>query len=290
MVARCLAHAPHNGAHPTAVPGLWVYRRSATSAPGPAVYGRSIFLVVQGRKQARVGEDVFVYDPDHYLVTSVPLPVTSQIVAATEARPFVSLAVDIELDAVRRMMTLAGDVLAPGSAEPPERGLVARPVTPALRQVTARLVELLDRPDDAPVLGPLYVQELLYLVLKGPRGGVLRAVAMGAGRNRSIAEVLTLIHRDCTVDVAVPELASAAGMSESVFYEAFKAVTAQTPKQYIKRLRLQEAHRQLTSGQANVSGAAHAVGYNSLSQFSREFTRLFGANPSAYLPSRAHPT
>lgn len=284
LAARCLRHGPLDGANPTAVEGLAIYRRNATSDPGHAVYKRSIFLVTQGRKQARVGDDVFVYDPDNYLVTSVPLPVSSQILVASPERPFLSLAIDFDLEAVREIMTRAGDVLAPSAAEPPQRGLAACPVTDAIRGIVTRLLDLLDHPEDAAVLGPLYRRELLYHVLKGPRGGFLRAVAMGRGPQRAIAEVLTTLHADCTRSFTVSGLATLAGMSDSVFYEAFKSVTATTPMQYIKRLRLQEAHRQLTTGLENVSGAAYAVGYNSLSQFSREFTRVFGANPSAYLP------
>lgn len=283
LAARCRAHAPQDGANPTAVEGVAVYRRSAVSAPASAVYAPSIFVVVQGRKQAQVGDETIVYDPDHYLVTSVPLPVVSRILVASPERPFLSLAIDFELDAVRALMSRAGDVLTPATAEPPQRGLAACPVTEAIRDVTGRLVDLLDRPDDAPVLGPLYRRELLYHALKGPRGGFLRAAAMGGGQQRAIAEVLTAIHADCAQSFTVAALATQAGMSESVFYEAFKSVTAATPMQYVKRLRLQEAHRQLTLGLNNVSGAAYEVGYNSLSQFSREFTRVFGANPSAYL-------
>ena len=284
LVGPCLAHAPAEGVNPTAVPGLWVYRQSAPSEPSNAVYEPGIFLVTQGRKQTRVGEDVFHYDPDHYLVTSVPLPVVSRILEASEERPFLSLVVSIELELVREIMAHAGDVLAPSTSERPERGLAACPVTDPIRDVAGRLLGLLDQPDDVAVLAPLHRRELLYHVLKGPRGGFLRAVAMGHGQQRAIAEVLTTMHADLTRAYTVAELAAMAGMSESVFYEAFRAVTAESPLQYLKRLRLQEAHRQLTLGLNNVSGAAYGVGYNSLSQFSREFTRTFGANPSAYLP------
>jgi AraC-like DNA-binding protein len=284
LAARCLALGPDDGANPTAIPGLSIYRRSATSAPGNAVYERSIFLVAQGRKQARVGDDAFVYDPDHYLVTSVPLPVVSQILVASPERPFLSLAIDFEVTTVREIMSHAGDVLAPSADGPPQRGLASCPVTDSIRDIAGRLIGLLDRPEDVPVIAPLYRRELLYHVLKGPRGGFLRAVAMGYGQQHSIAKVLTAIHANCAQTFTVAELAAIAGMSESVFYEAFKSVTAATPMQYIKRLRLQEAHRQLTLGLNNVSGAAYGVGYNSLSQFSREFTRVFGANPSACLP------
>ena len=283
LVQQCLAHGPRDGANPTAIEGLTIYRRDDTAAPVAAVYERSIILVMQGRKRARVGDDAFVYDPDNYLVTSVPLPVASEILVASRRRPFLSLAIRFELEAVREIMAHAGDVLAPSTAEPPQRGLVASPVTASIRDIAARLLGLLDRPQDIPVLAPLYLRELLYRALEGPRGGFLRAVAMGHGQQQAIADVLTTIHADCTQTFAVADLAASAGMSASVFYEAFKAVTASSPVQYIKRLRLQEAHRQLSLGLSNVSGAAYGVGYNSLSQFTREFTRVFGANPSAVL-------
>jgi AraC-like DNA-binding protein len=284
LIAQCLRHGPLDGANPTAIEGLSIYRRNAIVHPDNAVYGRCIFLVAQGRKQARVGDDAFVYDPDHYLVTSVPLPVVSEILEASHERPFLSVAIEFELDAVREIVGLVGD--APGAADPPQRGLASCPTTPSIHDVARRLIDLLDRRADIPVLGPSYLRELLYEVIKGPRGGFLRAAAMGQGHQRAITEVLAVVHADCTRAFSVGELAALAGMSESVFYEAFKSVTAVTPLQYIKRLRLQEAHRQLTQGLTNVSGAAYVVGYSSLSQFSREFTRVFGASPSAYLPHR----
>lgn len=280
-VARCLTHAPVEGANETSIPNLWVYRRDAPSEVECAVYGRAVILVLQGRKQARVGDDRFVYDPDHYLVTSVPLPVGSEILHASPERPFLSLALDFDLASVRELLALAGDTFAPGAPEPLQRGLAACPVTAPLRNLTLRLLDLLDHPEDVAVLAPLYRSELLYHVLRGPRGGLLRAVAMGHGQQRAIADVLATIHADCTRTFTVPELAAMAAMSESVFYEAFRSVTAATPLQYIKRLRLQEAHRRLSRGLTNVSGAAHGVGYQSLSQFSREFSRLFGTPPSA---------
>ncbi|MEY3214035.1 MAG: hypothetical protein RIT28_4516 [Pseudomonadota bacterium] len=291
LAARCLAHAPLDGGNLTAIRGVSIYRQSAAPKPQCAVYEPGIFLVTQGRKQATVGEEAFVYDPEHYLVTSVPLPVVTQILEVSPERPFLSLAIGIKLEAVREIMTQAGDALAPSVSEPPQRGLAACPVTAPIREVATRLLDLLDRPEDIPVLAPLALRELLYLVLKGPRGGFLRAVAMGHGQQRAISDVLTTIHADCAQTFTVPQLAALAGMSESVFYEAFKSVTAATPMQYIKRLRLQEAHRQLAVGLNNVSGAAYGVGYSSVSQFSREFTRVFGANPQSVLarqrPERA---
>ena len=278
-----MAHGHLDGANPTAIDGLTIYRRDDTAEPISAVYERSIILVMQGRKRARVGDDTFVYDPENYLVTSVPMPVASEILLASRRRPFLSLAIRFDLESVREIMAHAADVLAPSAIEAPQRGLVASPVTTQIRDIASRLLGLLDQPHDIPVLAPLYLRELLYRALEGPRGGFLRAVALGHGQQQAIADVLTTIHADCTQTFAVAELASFAGMSETVFYEAFKAVTASSPIQYIKRLRLQEAHRQLSLGLSNVSGAAYGVGYNSLSQFTREFTRVFGTNPSAVL-------
>ena len=282
LAPRLLARGPLDGLNPTAIDGVAIYRRNRSAPPANAVYERSIFLVAQGKKSARVGDESFVYDPDNYLVVSVPLPVLSHIVDARPDRPFLSFAIDFELEDVRDIMLRAGNT--PGTAEPPQRGLASCPVTTPIPEIASRLLGLLDRPEDIAVLAPLYRRELLYRVLEGPRGGFLRAVAMGHGHQRAIADVLAAIHRDCTQIFTVAELAAMAGMSASTFHEAFKAVTAATPMQYVKRLRLQEAHRQLTLGLTNVSGAAWGVGYNSLSQFSREFTRVFGANPSACLP------
>jgi len=284
LLEQCLARGPRPGVNATPVAGLSIFRVDELAGPLSAVYEPSIFMVVQGRKRARVGREDFVYDPEHYLVTSVPLPVVSEILEASPQRPFVSLAIDVELETVREIMSLAPDAFPPSSGEPPQRGLAACAVTPSIVQIAERLGGLFEHPRSAPVLGPLYLRELLFRVLEGPRGGFLRAVAMGRGQQRAIGDVLTSIHADCARPVAVGELAAMAGMSESVFYEAFKSVTASTPTQYIKRLRLQEAHRRLCLGLGNVSGVAHGVGYNSLSQFTREFTRVFGANPSAYLP------
>jgi AraC-like DNA-binding protein len=153
-------------------------------------------------------------------------------------------------------------------------------LTPDLRAVAHRIVRLLDEPDDIPVLAPLLQRELLYHVLRGPQGAFVRALAVGSARHRSIDGVLRALHADCSQPVAVAELARRAGMSETTFYEAFRTVTGASPLQYVKRLRLLEAHRRLAHGLENVSGAAASVGYTSLSQFSREFTRMFGESPS----------
>ena len=283
LVARCLDHGPREGPNPTAIGGLEIFRCDAPTPPAEAVYQPSVFLVAQGRKETTVGNDLFTYDPSRYLVTSVPLPVRSEIVRASREAPFLSVAIRVELEVVRELVGQAGDSSDRAFDEPLERGLASCPVTEEIRDVSIRLVRLLDAAEDIPVLGPLYLRELLHHVLRGPRGNFLRAVAMGRGRQGAIADILAAVHADCARTFTVPDLAASAAMSESVFYEAFRDVTGASPIQYIKNLRLQEARRRLTLGVANVSGAARDVGYRSLSQFSRDFKRLFGVRPSSVL-------
>jgi AraC-like DNA-binding protein len=279
----CSRWAPNDGANPTALPGVAVYRRDFGTGPEHGIYTRRLFIVAQGRKSAMVGDDIFVYDPENYLVISVPLPVVSEIMDASSEVPFLSVAIEFSIESVRDVLLRGAKLLQ--SLEPPklQRGLAVSNVEPRMKLATLRLLSLLDAPEDIEVLAEPCIQEILYYVLKGPQGGFLRAMAMGDGHQRLIADVLMQIHDDCTQDFNVPELAAQARMSETVFYEAFRSVTASTPIQYIKRLRLLQAHRQLVMDGMNVSEAAFSVGYNSTSQFSREFKRVFGASPSHYV-------
>lgn len=274
-------HAPEEGHHHTALDGLILFRRDSAFVVGNIIYTPSICVVLQGRKVAKVGGESLFYDADNYLVTSVPLPVVAEILGAGPEAPFLSLVFELDLATVRRVLYEGRGVFE--AYPPPEvqRGLAVSAVTSGLRGATQRLLGLLDRPEDVPVLAPLVIQEIIYEVLKGPQGGFLRALAQGHGQERVISDVLTSIHADPTQAFHIPSMAAEVGMSESVFYEAFKTVTSASPLQYIKRLRLMEAYRRLTSGWGNVSEAAYEVGYNSPSQFSREFKRLFGVPPSA---------
>lgn len=280
LAARCRRHAPALGLNPTAIEGVGIYRVDLPQPPTNAMYGRGIFVVASGRKRTVAGGEAFEYDPDNYLVTSVPLPVVSEILEASPARPFLALTLALDVDEARELiLTTAGrhDAPPPG---PPERGLAAAALPQRMRNAAVRLAALLDEPADIPALAPLIRREILYYVLQGPQGAFVRALALGAARHRSMDEVLRDIHLDCARPVVVPDLARRAGMSETTFFEAFRTVTGATPLQYVKRLRLLEAHRRIAHGLDSVSGAAASVGYHSPSQFSREFTRLFGVNPS----------
>lgn len=279
LAALAARHAPAEGANFTALPEVALYRRSLPSKKGPAVYTRSVFLVAQGRKQAQVGEQIFTYDPSHYLVTAVPLPVASQVLEASPEQPFLSVRLEPSMELIRELLSAGQERFAALPPGQPQRGLAASAVSPPLLGALRRLLELLDSPD-LDVLGPLVLREITYRVLIGPQGGFLRALALGHGREAAISAVLLRLHGDCASDWQVPDLAAEAGMSETVFYEAFRAVTGSSPLQYIKRLRLLTARHQLRVRPEPVSQVAYRVGYRSPSQFSREFKRLFGVPPS----------
>lgn len=279
----CRRHARDVGANPTAIDGVGVYRVDHPTPPTHAVYTPAVFVVATGRKRTVVGRRSYEYDPDHYLVTAVPLPVVSEILQASPTEPFLALTLTLDLADARELVALS-PAPPPSAPEPPERGLAAVEVPPRLREAALRLVQLLDHPDDLPALARPARREVLYHVLRGPQGGFVRALAQSSARHQSLDAVLRSLHADCSRPVAVPDLARRAGMSESSFFEAFKRVTGVSPLQYVKRLRLVEARRRLAHGLQNVSGAAESVGYASLSQFSREFTRMFGENPSRVAP------
>jgi AraC-like DNA-binding protein len=280
LAARCRRHAPDPGLNRTAIDGVGIYRVDHPQPPTNAVYGRGIFLVASGRKRTVAGADAFEYDPDHYLVTSVPLPVVSEVLEACPERPFLALTLALDVDEARELLLTSPALQGSPPPGPPERGLAAAPLPARMRDAALRLATLLDEPADIPALAPLIRREILYYVLQGPQGAFVRALALGAARHRSMDDVLRAIHLDCARPVAVPDLARRAGMSETTFFEAFRTVTGATPLQYVKRLRLLEAHRRIAHGLDSVSGAAASVGYQSHSQFSREFTRMFGVNPS----------
>lgn len=279
----CGRYATEDGVSHTPIDGMSIYRRDRVIEKGHTIYTRRLFLVAQGRKRAMIGDEIFAYDPEHYLAISVPLPVMSQILEATPERPFLSIALDIPIEMIREVALQGREHFATKAAPEPQRGLAVSRLTPRMKDATRRLLTLLETPEDIPVLAEMYIKELLYHVLKGPQGGFLLSLAMGGSHQKAIADVLTLLHDDCTQDINVRALASSVGMSETVFYEAFRAVTASSPVQYVKRLRLLEAHRQMTVCFKNVSEAAYSVGYNSTSQFSREFKRVFGVSPSSYV-------
>jgi AraC-like DNA-binding protein len=262
--------------HPTLIDGVSVFRQSEPLPRGPMVYQPNIVIVGQGRKRAYVGGEVYTYDASHYLVSSVPMPAECEADASPE-EPILIVAIHVRPAPLGEMLLEMDEPLPPVGPTP--RGLSTTPMSEELSGAVVRLLECLKSPIDGRMLGSQIVREVVYRVLRGEQGGSLRALAGRDDHFARIARVLKQIHVEYARPLGVEELARKAGMSVSAFHHDFKLVTASSPLQYLKRIRLDHAKRLMAHDGYNASTAARAVGYDSPSQFSREFKRLFGATP-----------
>jgi AraC-like DNA-binding protein len=268
--------APQEGMQATQIEGVQVYRQSHSAPRGPMVYRPHIIVVGQGRKRAFVGDEVYTYDPFNYLVLAVPLPAECEAEAAPE-KPILMVNIDVEASMVAELILEMEDS-APAPDEAP-RAISTTPMSPELGDAVIRLLECLKSPVDSRLLGRQIVREVIYRVLRGDRGGALRALANRDDRFTRISRALKYIHAEYARPIGVDDLAKQAGMSLSVFHHHFKLVTATSPLQYLKQIRLDAAKMLMIQDGYNAATAAHAVGYESASQFSREFKRLFGRTP-----------
>lgn len=269
--------ARQEGLNATHLEAVRLIRTSESQPRAPIVYEPGIIIVAQGRKRVFLGEQALSYDPNNYLVLSVPLPLECETIASPEA-PL--LAVSIRTDPAQ-----LGELLIEMEDEEPGPGLVqgiyATALTEDLACATQRLLECLAAERDSRILGPSIVREILYRVLCGEQGGALRAVAARHGRFGQIARVLKHLHSSYAEEQDIESLARAANMSVSNFHHSFKAVTSTSPLQYLKSLRLHKARVLMHQQGLSAAAAADRVGYASASQFSREFKRFFGSSPAA---------
>lgn len=269
--------ASTDGIHETAIWGLYCLRMSDPSMPVPAVYNPSLCVVVQGSKQVLLEDEIYHYRPTHYLAVSVELPVLGRIVDASRAEPYLCVKIDIDPHEITEILARTGDARSPSNATP--RGLFVGRMDEALLNAVLRFVRLLDTRDDIPVLAPMIAREVHYRLLKGEHGHVIAEMAAGGSNMHKIAETIRLMTSDLARPLRVEELAAMSHMSVSSFHHHFKAVTAMSPLQYQKRLRLTHARQILLSENADAASTAYRVGYESPSQFSREYARMFGAPP-----------
>ena len=278
LVALALRHAPADGVHGTAIPSLDLIRASAPAQRLPAVYEPGIVLVVQGRKQATLGHEVLHYDPLHLLVVSVTMLPLGQVVQASPERPYLCLRLAAD---PRELGALVLEMPAAPVATPPGRGLNVARVSAPLLDAMLRLLRLLDSPQDAAVLAPLARREIFYRVLTGELGPRLRALSAAESHTQRIGRAIELLKRRYAEPVRIDDVAQAAAMSASSLHQHFKQVTSMSPLQYQKMLRLHQARQLMLSDGLDAAAAGHRVGYESPSQFSREYRRLFGAPPKA---------
>ena len=268
-------HIAETGMTGTALARLSLFRADEATVPLPAVYDASLCLIAQGAKRVTLGDRSLVYDAAHYLLVSVDLPLVGHVIEADAAAPYLCCKIDID-QAVLADLILAENDRAPKADMP---ALAVYRSDDDLIDAVCRLMRLLDRPASIPALAPLIEREILYRLLTGPHGPALRYMAVADSHLNQVSRAIAAIRTDFYRQLRVGEIAAAAGMSTSSLHEHFKAVTRMTPLEYQKQLRLQEARRLMLSDGASAGSAGFAVGYDSASQFSREYARLFGAPP-----------
>jgi AraC-like DNA-binding protein len=270
-------HAPRDGTFDCRLPGVKLIRCSTPTMPMPVIYEPTVCFVAQGRKRVLLGSSVYYYDPSCYLLASVGLPVMGAVIEATAAQPYLSLQIDLDAAVLGE---LALQYPRPAAEHRGPAGLSLNAMTSGLLDATTRLVALLDSPADAEALGPLALREILYRLLTGPDGSVLQAMTHGDSRHGQIARAILWIRANFRGACRIDEVARIAGMSRSSFHAHFKTVTAMSPLEFRTQLRMQEARRLMVSGGLDAADAGHRVGYESPSQFSRDYARLFGMPPA----------
>jgi AraC-like DNA-binding protein len=271
LIAR---YAVSDGIHPTRVPRLSVVRMSRPTDPVHGVHKPAICLIAQGRKQVIVGEELFEYGASQHLLVSMDLPVIGRVIAASEAEPYLCVRLELDLEAFADMVLKT----APPPAEA-GLGVAISQTSPELLDAATRLLRLHETPEDAGELAPLIEREILYRLLKGDQAALIRRMLEPQNRHRHVGRAISWIKENYARPFSIEEVASVSGMSASTLHLRFREATAMSPLQYQKQLRLQEARRLILSQAIDAASAGHTVGYDSPSQFSREYKRLFGAPP-----------
>lgn len=261
----------------TGIPGLALYRHTSPTPPFPATYEPSIAVVVQGRKRVELRQNAFIYDPSRFLLTSLGLPVVSRVIEASEESPYLCMVLQLEMAVVRELLSRE-EVQA--FEEPPDSLAMATGATTVeLLDAFRRLIDLLDSPCDIPFFEGMIKREIIYRILHGPIGARLRAIATLGDQSHRTAKAIAWIRTNYAKPLRVDDLAATAGMGVSTFHRHFQALTAMSPLQYQKQLRLQAARGRMLLDGLDVASAAFEVGYESASQFTREYSRFFGQPP-----------
>jgi AraC-like DNA-binding protein len=279
MVALLRALAPEEGYNLTTLSSVRILRSDRALSRTPVLYDPGIVIVCQGRKRGYFGDRLYLYDEDHYLAVSVPVPFDMET-DATPARPLLALYLHLDF-------TLAAELAAQIDREgitdrvAAPQSMLSTPMDDAMRATVLRFLEAMQQPLEAAVLGPSLLRELYFRVLTGAQGGAMREALAMRGQFGRIGRSLRLIHAGYAQPLDVAQLADEAGMSVPSFHSHFKAITQVSPMQYVKSTRLHQARLLMVRRDLTAEAASHAVGYTSASQFSREFKRLFGLTPAA---------
>ncbi|MCB1908755.1 MAG: AraC family transcriptional regulator [Rhodocyclaceae bacterium] len=273
-----LRHCPSDGRVDTAVPGLTLFRGSSTQAPVCAMMSATFATMAQGAKRIELSGHSYDYDARHYLISSVDLPMFARVTRASPEQPYLGVAVALDALVIAQLVNEIGD--SPRRSTLSELGLAVAEIDDDLRDTVLRLARLVDAPQHIPVLAPIVSRELHYRLLTGALGARLRQVAIQGSHGQQIVRVISWIREHIDQPLHIDELASLASMSRSSLHHHFRALTALSPLQYQKQLRLHEARRLMLVERIDAASAAHRVGYESPSQFNREYRRMFGAPPA----------
>ena len=265
----------------TSVPGLLLVRYDAPTQPTSCMYEPCICLIAQGAKRVMLGDEEYVYDANHYLISSVGLPVVANVVEASPEVPLLGLALKLDIHMLAQMLVDSNlPVTRPvARAGCSGRGMRVSEVSMPLLNAFQRLLDLLDNPHDVPVLSPLIHKEILYRLLVGEQGNYLRQLVSTGSHGFQIARAIDWLKKNFVQPLKVDSLARQIGMSTSTFHYHFRAMTSMSPLQYQKWMRLHEARRLMFMEHLDATSAAFQVGYESPSQFSREYRRQFGTPP-----------
>ena len=261
----------------TDVLALTLYRNTAPTPPNPCTYEPSLLLIPQGRKRVDLGKQSYLFGESTFLLTSIALPIVSRVSVASVEKPYLAFFLKLDMGIVRDV--LHTEELRISAPPVGTRGMVLGEATVELLTPCLRMVQLLDAPQDVPFFGKLLQREIIYRLLQGPQGERLRSVATMADQSYLTAKVVTWLRKNFQKTLNVNELASMAGMSRSTLHHHFRGLTSMSPLQFQKQLRLHTARQKMLTEELDAASAAFAVGYESPSQFNREYKRFFGKPP-----------
>jgi len=261
----------------TAIPGLILVRRTSPTAPCSLTYEPGVTVIAQGRKRVELGRNIFIYDASRFLLTSVDLPVVSRVIEASEAVPCLALSLKLEMPMVRELLAREEIQVAEAPSDSP--GMATGETTVEFLGACCRLLDLLNRPEDIPFLSGLIQREIIYRILRSAEGARLRGIATLGEQSHRTAKAIAWIRANYAKPLRVEDLADVAGMGVSTLHHHFRVLTAMSPLQYQKQLRLQAARGRMLMDGLDAASAAFEVGYESASQFNREYSRFFGQPP-----------
>jgi len=283
-LARIIADRTHSeGDRATDIPGLRLYRRSEPSPCVSAAYQPSLVVFAQGQKRINVGKTTHICDGSNFLLTSVDLPVVSQVVRATKDQPILGLILNLEMPMVREILSQHEFRLDQDSNA---SAMAVGISSTDLLDACIRLITLLDQPQDIPFLAPLIQREIIFRLLRSPQGKHLRAIATLGEQTHRTAKAVEWLRTNYAKPLRVEDLATRARMGVSTLHHQFRSLTAMSPLQYQKQLRLHVARERMLNGGIDAASAAFEVGYESASQFNREYSRFFGQPPMRDIKSR----